>query len=178
VNDYPEPTPGPDDVLIAVRLAGICATDLEITHGYMGFTGVPGHEFVGTVAKGKWRAAAWSRRSTVCGRCDMCQHGLNHCRSDGRSAFRAGRGVRRGADRSRARNLHELPDGQRRKHCLSNRWPQLIMIKQCPIAGRRCRSLVGAARSAGRPGAANDRMPAKGGQRADAEFARRRHSDA
>ncbi|HLN82605.1 MAG TPA: alcohol dehydrogenase catalytic domain-containing protein, partial [Candidatus Binatia bacterium] len=38
--------------LIKVHLAGICATDLQIFHGYMGFTGIPGHEFVGSVQAG------------------------------------------------------------------------------------------------------------------------------
>ena len=47
--DYPEPSPGPDEALVRVRLAGICNTDLEIVRGYMGFQGVLGHEFVGVV---------------------------------------------------------------------------------------------------------------------------------
>ena len=38
--------------LIRVRLAGICSTDLQIFKGYMGFQGVPGHEFVGEVKEG------------------------------------------------------------------------------------------------------------------------------
>ena len=37
-------------VLVRVRLAGICNTDLEILRGYHGFHGTPGHEFVGEVA--------------------------------------------------------------------------------------------------------------------------------
>lgn len=52
VDDYPEPTPAPDEVLIGVRLAGVCSTDLEIARGYMDFAGVPGHEFVGKVLHG------------------------------------------------------------------------------------------------------------------------------
>ena len=39
------------DALLRVRLAGLCQTDLEIARGYMGFTGVLGHEFVATVEK-------------------------------------------------------------------------------------------------------------------------------
>jgi len=38
--------------LVKVILAGICSTDLQILKGYMGFTGVPGHEFVGSVSEG------------------------------------------------------------------------------------------------------------------------------
>ncbi|RMF80510.1 MAG: alcohol dehydrogenase [Planctomycetota bacterium] len=52
VDDYPEPTPAPGEVLVGVRLAGVCSTDLEIARGYMGFAGVPGHEFVGQVLRG------------------------------------------------------------------------------------------------------------------------------
>ena len=50
--NHPDPTVGPGEVLVRVDLAGICSTDLEITRGYMGFQGVLGHEFVGTVIRG------------------------------------------------------------------------------------------------------------------------------
>src|SRR5256714_12920403 len=46
---YQEPSLEPGEALIRVLQAGICNTDLEITRGYMGFQGVPGHEFVGMV---------------------------------------------------------------------------------------------------------------------------------
>lgn len=79
-----EPKPGKAEVLVAVEMAGICATDLEIVKGYMGFEGVMGHEFVGTVVKGP-RELVGKRVvgeiNCVCGKCDMCQSGLrNHCR--------------------------------------------------------------------------------------------------
>jgi NADPH:quinone reductase-like Zn-dependent oxidoreductase len=46
----PKPTTiEPGFALIQVLRAGICNTDLEILKGYVGFTGVLGHEFVGTV---------------------------------------------------------------------------------------------------------------------------------
>jgi threonine dehydrogenase-like Zn-dependent dehydrogenase len=82
--DRPEPRPGEGEVLLAPRLAGICATDLEIVKGYMGFTGVLGHEFVATVVDGPPRLQG--RRvvcdiNCVCGNCSLCQSGLaNHCR--------------------------------------------------------------------------------------------------
>jgi threonine dehydrogenase-like Zn-dependent dehydrogenase len=47
--NYPPPQPSFGEALIRVSMAGICNTDLEITKGYMGFSGVLGHEFVGTV---------------------------------------------------------------------------------------------------------------------------------
>lgn len=45
------PTPGPNEALIKVLRAGVCNTDLEILQGYMGFSGVLGHEFVGRVVE-------------------------------------------------------------------------------------------------------------------------------
>ncbi|HNR36662.1 MAG TPA: alcohol dehydrogenase catalytic domain-containing protein, partial [Candidatus Hydrogenedentes bacterium] len=49
VTELPIPRPGEGEALIRVLTAGICNTDLEILRGYMGFRGVPGHEFVGVV---------------------------------------------------------------------------------------------------------------------------------
>lgn len=46
---WPKPKPGPGEALVRVRMAGICKTDHEIERGYMNFTGVLGHEFVGEV---------------------------------------------------------------------------------------------------------------------------------
>ncbi len=43
------PVPGPGESLVRIDLAGICSTDLELADGYMNFSGVLGHEFVGTV---------------------------------------------------------------------------------------------------------------------------------
>lgn len=47
--DIPVPSPGPGEALVRVRLAGVCSTDLELVKGYLPFTGVPGHEFVGEI---------------------------------------------------------------------------------------------------------------------------------
>ncbi|MDH4229448.1 MAG: alcohol dehydrogenase catalytic domain-containing protein [Nitrospirota bacterium] len=47
--DLPRPEAAPGEALVRVKLAGICATDLAITNGYMGFCGVLGHEFTATV---------------------------------------------------------------------------------------------------------------------------------
>lgn len=49
---YPTPQAAENSALVRVRLAGICSTDLQIFRGYMGFHGVPGHEFVGEVSEG------------------------------------------------------------------------------------------------------------------------------
>jgi threonine dehydrogenase-like Zn-dependent dehydrogenase len=69
--------------LVRVRLAGICATDLQILQGYMGFQGVPGHEFVGEVVEGP--EALRGQRvvgeiNFACGGCLLCAQGLGrHC---------------------------------------------------------------------------------------------------
>lgn len=79
-------TPSPDSrsALIKVKMAGICNTDLEIVKGYMGFRGVPGHEFVGRVeraADSKWVGKTVAGEINLgCGRCDYCLKGLSrHC---------------------------------------------------------------------------------------------------
>lgn len=84
VQEVPRPLPGPGEVLVAVKLAGICGTDLEIAKGYAGYTGIIGHEFVGVVAEGS-KSLAGKRVvadiNCVCGKCDMCAGGLStHCR--------------------------------------------------------------------------------------------------
>jgi threonine dehydrogenase-like Zn-dependent dehydrogenase len=83
---YPDPSASGGDTLIRVRQAGICATDLEIVKGYMGFTGVLGHEFVGEVVSSPDKDLVGQRVcgeiNIVCGRCDLCLSGLStHCRN-------------------------------------------------------------------------------------------------
>ena len=114
VSDHPDPQPGDGECLIRVHLAGICATDLHITQGYMAYQGILGHEFVGTVERG---SAAWQGKrvvaeiNCVCRSCDLCQAGLSHhCRQ--RTVI--GIAGRAGcfADRIAVpeRNLHAVPD--------------------------------------------------------------------
>lgn len=57
--------------------AGICSTDLELQRGYYGFSGTPGHEFVGELEDGT-RVAG--EINLACGHCDWCARGLGrHC---------------------------------------------------------------------------------------------------
>ncbi len=83
VDDYPEPKVGAGEALLRVRLAGICSTDQQIFKGYMGFTGVPGHEFVGEVLEGppEWRGKrVVAEINFACGACDACAAGMGrHC---------------------------------------------------------------------------------------------------
>lgn len=84
VTDYPEPSLRPGEALICPHLAGICNTDLELTRGYMGFRGVLGHEFVGTVVAAS--TPAWVGQRVVgeinaaCRQCATCRRGdAPHC---------------------------------------------------------------------------------------------------
>ncbi|MBI2755092.1 MAG: alcohol dehydrogenase catalytic domain-containing protein [Chloroflexi bacterium] len=76
---------GTREARIRVTLAGICSTDREITRGYLGFVGTPGHEFVGVVEAAP-SAPQWVGRRVVgdinaaCGDCATCRRGYpTHC---------------------------------------------------------------------------------------------------
>lgn len=106
----------PGEATVRVSVAGVCATDLELVQGYMGFQGVLGHEFVGVVEHAD--NPHWIGRRVVgeincpCGRCEVCRAGRgNHCPN--RSVL--GIQGRDGAFAERLSlplaNLHPVPDG-------------------------------------------------------------------
>ena len=102
VEDRPEPVPGPGDVLVDVRLNGLCGTDateyakgpmmvpLATQHpgsGHLGPT-ILGHEFIGTVVDAGAEASGWigkrvaSGAGVSCGQCRWCLAGrTNLCAS-------------------------------------------------------------------------------------------------
>jgi threonine dehydrogenase-like Zn-dependent dehydrogenase len=130
VEDLPQPEPGPGEVLVRVRAAGICGSDL---HGYRRPAPVPapgetpvgqqsGHELAGTVAALGPGVSGLSVGQRVgiepehligCGACVYCRRGDDHLCAD--------RGRRHGErqasagfselDVCAARNVHPLPDG-------------------------------------------------------------------
>ena len=70
--------------LIRLLQAGICNTDLELQRGYYGFSGVPGHEFVGEVVDADTKDLIGKRVvgeiNLACGHCAWCARGLGrHC---------------------------------------------------------------------------------------------------
>jgi threonine dehydrogenase-like Zn-dependent dehydrogenase len=70
--------------LVRVRLAGVCNTDLELQRGYYGFSGTPGHEFVGEVVEADTKTLVGKRVvgeiNLACGNCEYCGQGLGrHC---------------------------------------------------------------------------------------------------
>ncbi len=92
--DLPEQSPQPGEALLRLRLAGVCATDLEMVKGYYPFTGIPGHEFVAEVVEVHPRSysgrqpeeSGWIGQRVVgeinaaCGECETCRRGHpTHC---------------------------------------------------------------------------------------------------
>jgi alcohol dehydrogenase len=74
-----QPLPRVPQGFARIRLlaAGICSTDLELQRGYYGFSGTPGHEFVGELEDGS-RVAG--EINLACGHCEWCARGLGrHC---------------------------------------------------------------------------------------------------
>lgn len=111
----PEPPTAEGDTLLKVRQAGICATDLEICRGYMGYRGVLGHEFVADVVASPDRSLVGKRVcgeiNIVCGRCDLCMAGLStHCRNRSVLGILNHNGVFAEFARLPAANLHVVPD--------------------------------------------------------------------
>ena len=84
-SSYPSPVAGEGEALVRVLQAGICATDMQLIQGYMGFQGVLGHEFVGTVEQCHNRQDLIGRRvvgeiNLSCRQCATCKAGrLTHC---------------------------------------------------------------------------------------------------
>ena len=83
--DRPSPTRS-GECLIRVIAAGICGTDLELLRGYAGFSGVPGHEFVGVVEDAPDADRTWIGRRVAgeitvgCEQCPSCRAaGRGHC---------------------------------------------------------------------------------------------------
>jgi alcohol dehydrogenase len=105
------------ECLVRVSMAGICGTDLQILQGYAGFTGIPGHEFVGVVEAAPDDDAAWIGRRVVgeinigCGLCEWCRNGeREHCVSRSVVGIRGHDGAFAEFVTLPAANLHDVPD--------------------------------------------------------------------
>ncbi len=86
VKDMPKPIPQKGEALIKINIAGICNTDNEIIKGYMGFSGILGHEFVGIVEEINDNDQLLLNKRVVgeincgCGDCDFCAKNMQrHC---------------------------------------------------------------------------------------------------
>uniref|UniRef100_UPI003D81A914 MDR/zinc-dependent alcohol dehydrogenase-like family protein n=1 Tax=Poriferisphaera sp. WC338 TaxID=3425129 RepID=UPI003D81A914 len=86
--DIAAPKAAKGEAVIRPTRMGVCSTDIELCKGYMDYTGVLGHEFVGIVESvGDKKDQKWVGKrvvgsiNCVCGKCDMCKAGLKeHCR--------------------------------------------------------------------------------------------------
>lgn len=75
----PTPETEGDQALLKIITAGICNTDLEIVNGYMGFSGILGHEFVAKVLKGPNNLLGKrvvGEINVADGVCEFCQRGI------------------------------------------------------------------------------------------------------
>jgi len=83
IQETPMPQPKEEEALIKILYSSICNTDLEIIKGYMGFTGILGHEFVGEVVNPSSKffgKTVVGEINCSCGRCYLCQTGRKtHC---------------------------------------------------------------------------------------------------
>ncbi len=108
----------PEECRVRVRLAGICGTDLQLVRGYAGFSGTPGHEFLGlveTVTREDDRR--WIGRRVVgeinvgCGTCEWCARGVKeHCPRRTVLGIRDRPGAFADYLSLPAANLHAIPD--------------------------------------------------------------------
>ncbi len=101
--------------MVKVHLAGICSTDLQIFKGYMGFTGVPGHEFVGSVTEGPpdlRGKRVVGEINFACGDCDFCREGIpRHCQARRVMGILDADGAFAECVTVPLANLHLVPDG-------------------------------------------------------------------
>ncbi len=89
VGDWKRPEPGPDEVLVRVQAAGICAGDMYIYLGknpYADYPRIAGHEISGTVEKAGRNVSGVTPGSLVvvepfvgCGKCYPCRIGKSNC---------------------------------------------------------------------------------------------------
>src|SRR6185436_16430391 len=89
VGDWKAPEPGPDEVLVRVRAAGICAGDMYIYQGknpYADYPRIAGHEISGIVEQVGRGVSGIAPGSLVvvepfigCGKCYACRVGKPNC---------------------------------------------------------------------------------------------------
>jgi 2-desacetyl-2-hydroxyethyl bacteriochlorophyllide A dehydrogenase len=92
VTDVEEPRVGEDEVLLQVRMVGLCGSDLNSYRGrnpLVSYPRVPGHEISATLVDPgrykEWEAGAMVTVSpyAACGHCAACEHGRpNACRDN------------------------------------------------------------------------------------------------
>jgi 2-desacetyl-2-hydroxyethyl bacteriochlorophyllide A dehydrogenase len=127
VEEVEEPVPGAGQVVVDVRRAGICGTDIELLNGQLAYFAQgktrfpvrPGHEWCGVVTEvgaevpGGWLGARVTGDTMLgCGRCARCRAGRSHLCADRYEVGIMGGWPGALAERVLvpARSLHRLPD--------------------------------------------------------------------
>lgn len=92
LGEVPDPAPGPEEIVVAVRACGICGTDLHIADGEFSLARyplVPGHEFAGEVVAAGSQVRGFRPGMMVtadpnngCGRCRPCREGHENLCAD------------------------------------------------------------------------------------------------
>lgn len=85
LRDVPEPTPAPNQVLIEIKAAGICGTDIHVKHDEFPYWPpvILGHEFAGEIVQVGAEVEGWKIGDRVvgephtlaCGTCPLCRTG-------------------------------------------------------------------------------------------------------
>ncbi len=119
-SQVPVPEPGPDDVLVRVRAAGICHSDVHYRNG-VSPTGplpiTPGHEVAGTIEQAGDRVRGFAAGDRValhymvtCGLCEYCARGTEQFCTAGRMIGKHIDGGYAQFIRIPARSVVPLPD--------------------------------------------------------------------
>jgi len=109
VQERAEPRPAPGEVLIQMKAAGICGSDLHLYRHpdprFVESSRVPGHEPAGVIAEVGRDVQGWSvgDRVTayfrlVCGQCEFCRTGHSNVCTNRRGSYGVGPGTADGAD--------------------------------------------------------------------------------
>jgi 2-desacetyl-2-hydroxyethyl bacteriochlorophyllide A dehydrogenase len=148
VAELPDPTPEPDEVIVAVDACGICGTDLHIYDGHFVPTPypiVPGHEFCGeVVALGDGVEGVEAGTyvavdpSLYCGRCRPCRRGRGNLCADWGAIGDTVDGAFAEYVRVPAANAYELPAAVPRS------WGTIVEPLSCAVhAADRLRMVAG-----------------------------------
>lgn len=113
--DAEKPKINADESLIKIIYAAICNTDKEVIKGYKSFTGILGHEFVGTVEDSTNKKFIGKRVvgeiNIGCNQCEFCKKGFeNHCKNRKILGMKDKDGVFADYITLPNKNLHIVPD--------------------------------------------------------------------
>lgn len=86
MRDVPEPTCGPEDIILEIKAAAICGADMKhwrVDNGSDEFNSIRGHEFAGEIVQVGEKVTDWKvgqrvvsdNSAHVCGVCPACEMG-------------------------------------------------------------------------------------------------------